>query len=440
MSTMRDKLLSIVLVVVLLLALTSCKANDSFVISGKYRLSGAGVDSPGALDGDTLTIGEKGSGKCIEGYSLELNAPEGKDLQLAYRSHIQDAGWYEWSPSGQEITYEQYFGIDTIQIFVFGKDAFMYDISYRICVVGEDWQDWVYNGALAGIPDEHLPIEAIEIRLVEREEYTVANWTLTEFGDNSGNQSMFYTLRNNNDGTLIVVDGGWDANTDQVRSVINMYGGHVDHWFLTHYDEDHASVFNAIYNHPEGITIDNVYASPLDYEYYLECAVDRPWETPWVYETFLTQTEGDERIHYLSRGDSFEFDGLIIDIFNSYDQLVVDTGNRDVANNASLVFKISGEVDSILFCGDVRCDLGMQMLDMYGDSMDAEYVQAAHHGNNTMPYEFYDEVGAQVVFFDGPAWLTQTDNYPVQELISECHEHGIVTYEFETAPNSFGFN
>lgn len=58
----------------------------------------------------------------------------------------------------------------------------------------------------------------------------------------------------------------------------------------------------------------------------------------------------------------------------------------------------------------------------------------------SMPYEFYDEVGAQVVFFDGPAWLTQTENYPVRDLISECHEHGIVTYEFETAPNSFGFN
>lgn len=439
---MNRKLVSALIILSVGLSIIACSSEETsrIMLSAEYRLSGDTDNSNSVIADSILTIGQKNSGNYIEGYELLFVAPENKDISVAYRSYIQDAGWYEWSAAGTEITYEQYFAIDTFQLMLYGKDALMYDVYYRIAVVGEDWQEWVSNGTMAGIPDSHRPIEAIEIRLERHDEYETSTWTLTEFSDDLGSQAMFYTLHNNDDGTLIVVDGGWDANTDQVRSVINMYGGHVDHWFLTHYDEDHASVFNAIYNHPEGITIDNVYASPLDYEYYLECAVDRPWETPWVYETFLSQTEGDERIHYLSRGDSFEIDGLKIDIFNSYDHIVVDTGSLDVANNTSLVFKVSGDVDSILFCGDVRCDLGMQILDMYGDSIDAEYVQAAHHGNNTMPYEFYDEVGAQVVFFDGPAWLTQTENYPVRDLISECHEHGIVTYEFETAPNSFGFN
>ena len=432
--------LALILSVGLSVMACSGKGNYDAGLSASYRLSGDAADSQCVTEDSVITIGQKDSGKYIESYELVFDAPEGKDISIAYRTHIQDAGWCQWSPSGTEMAYEQYYGIDTIQIMFYGKDAFMYDVYYRVAVVGEDWQDWVSNGALAGAPEEHRVIEAIEIRIEINEDYKSSKWTLTEFTDDSGNQAMFYTLLNNDDGTLVVVDGGWDANTEQVRSVIGLFGGTVDHWFITHYDEDHASVFNAIYNDPDGIEIGQVYASPMDYDYYLGFAVDRPWETPWVYETFLAQTEGDDRIHYLCRGDEFEIDGLQIDVFNSYDQMVVDTGNPDVANNTSLVFKITGDDDSILFCADIRYDLGMQILDMYGDAMDAEYVQAAHHGNNTVPYEFYEQVGAQVVLFDGPAWLTQTENYPVRDLIAQCRDNGITTYEFETAPNSFGFN
>ena len=439
---MNNKIASIVLSIIFVFSLMACsvKGNSVAVLSASYRVSGDPDNAVSVTSDSVISIGQKDSGESIESYELVFEAPEGKDILIAYRTHIQNIGWYEWSPSGTEITYDYSYGIDTFQVMFFGKDAFMYDISYRIAVIGEDWQEWVSNGAMAGVPDDISAIEAIEIKIELHDTYESANWILTEFADNSGNQAMFYTLYNNDDGTLIVVDGGWDANVNQVRAVINLFGGTVDYWFLTHYDEDHASVFNAIYSNPDGINIGMVYASPLDYEYYLGFAVDRPWETPWVYEAFLAQTKGDERIHYLSRGDQFDINGLLIEVFNSYDQVVVDTGNPDVANNTSLVFKISGENDSVLFCGDIRCDLGMQILDLYGDSMDAEYVQAAHHGNNTMPYEFYEAVGAQTVFFDGPAWLTQTDDYPVQDLITECHDNGIITYEFETAPNSFVFN
>ncbi len=433
-------LLSLVLMVALAVPLVACAFGNSSILSTDYRLSGDPIGSNSSIEDDTIVIGQKDSGKYIESYSLEWNAPDGKDISIAYRSHIQDYGWVQWSPSGQEVAYEQYFGVDTIQIMLYGKDAFMYDVSYRIAIVGEDWQEWVSDGAVAGIPDEHRPIEAIEIRLELNEEYEPATWTITEFGDDSGNQAMFYTMRNNNDGTLIVVDGGWNENEAQVRSVITLFGGHVDHWFLTHYDEDHASVFNAIYADPQGIEIGEVYCTPLDYEYYLECAADRWWDVPWVYETFLNQTEGDERINYLNRGDYFEIDGLQFEVFNSYDQIVVDTGTRDVANYASLMFKITGEEDTFLFCGDVYNGMGMQLLEMYGDELDAEYVQPGHHGNHSMPAEFYEAIGPEVMFFDGPAWLTESDDYTAKALIEWCHENGIVTYEYATAPNSIPFN
>lgn len=440
---MRHKIISCTLFAILLVLSSlfcSCGYSKNLCITGKYELSGDFEYTDSEVNNDILVIGQKDAGKCLQGYSLSFTAPSGKDISIAYRSHIQDAGWYEWSGSDTEITYEQYYGIDTIQIFLFGKDAFMYDISYRIAVVGEDWQEWVSNGTMAGTPEEHRPIEAIEIRLDERGDYKAPTWTLTQFSDESGQQAMFYTIRNNEDGTLIVIDGGFNANTNQVRSVINMFGGHVNHWFLTHYDEDHASAFNDIYANPDGIEIDSVYCTPLDYDYYIECAVDRPWETPWVYETFLNQTSGDERIHYLSRGDTLEFDGLQIEIFNSYDQVVLDTGVLDVANYASLVIKITGEEDSVLFCGDVQGPLWSILATMYGDRLEAEYVQPGHHGNNGVPPEEWAVVNADVMLFDAPEWLANSDDHTAKALIEWCHENGIETYEFATAPNSFPFS
>ncbi len=447
LETMKKYVMSLLslLIVIGVAMSTSCSLGSNDVLSASYRIHDSVTDNTASFESDTLTIGQKGSGKCLESFSITLNEPNGKDVTIAYRGHIQDADWIGWMPSGSNLFYAQYYGIDAVQFTLFGEDGFMYDLSYRIAVVGEDWQEWVSNGTMAGNPDEHRPIEAIEIKLELQEDYRVATWTITEFGDDDGRQSMFYTLRNNEDGTLIVVDGGWEANEAQARSVINLFGGRVDHWFLTHYDEDHASVFNAIYADPQGIEIGEVYCTPLDYEYYLECAADRWWDVPWVYETFLNQTEGDERIHYLNRGDSFVIDGLQIDIFNSYDDYTFDllneTGSRDAANFASLMIKITGSDNSFLFCGDVHnATHAMRLLEMYGDALDAEYVQPGHHGNASITAEFYDALGAEVMFFDGPAWLTESDDYTAKGLIEWCHENGIITYEYATAPNSIPFN
>lgn len=64
------------------------------------------------------------------------------------------------------------------------------------------------------------------------------------------------------------------------------------------------------------------------------------------YEAFLAQTAGDDRIQCLARDDVFEIDGLTVEVFNAYDQFLVDTGAADVANYASLMFKITGKEDS----------------------------------------------------------------------------------------------
>ena len=49
---------------------------------------------------------------------------------------------------------------------------------------------------------------------------------ITQFQDTTGSQGMFYTIEN--DGKLIVIDGGNPGNAEFVSQVIEQFGGHVD--------------------------------------------------------------------------------------------------------------------------------------------------------------------------------------------------------------------
>ena len=430
--------ISVVVISVLMMFLVSCSLIQSTpVFSGSADFGTGGTRTEGK--GETLSFTGPAGDEEMLNYSLELHAA-GYKGDIAYRSYIRDHGWQSWLPGGElSGVLGDNGAICGVQIMLTGHLANYYDIYYRVNLQSSGWQEWVCNGCVSGLLEE--PVVGLEVKLEAKQgDIRDTAWTLTEYGDDDGRQAEFYTMTNNDDGTLIVIDGGWDANTEQVRSIIDLYGGEVDYWFLTHYDADHVSAFNNIYADPQGITIGTIYAMPLDYDLYCYYAADRWWDTPEVYKLFLDQTAGDDRVQYLSRDDNFEIAGLDIYVYNSFDQIIVDTGNADVANLSSLMFKITGKEDSFLVCGDVHGDmLGDILLDMYGEQMKANIVQPGHHGNNSMSPYFYEIIGPDIMFFDGPAWLTESDDYTAKALMEWCDSSGIETYTYDTAPNSLPF-
>lgn len=256
-------------------------------------------------------------------------------------------------------------------------------------------------------------------------------WAMLSFPDASGNQAMFYILHNEENGSLIVVDGGWKENSQQVRDVINSFGGHVDAWFITHFDNDHVDAFNEIYADLQGIVVDQIYITPLDYDYYMSTL--REWDTPASYETFLNLQRDNKNVHELKRGDTFELCGLQIEVFNAYDE-VVEKANQvvnDLPNIASLVFKVSFKDENVLFCGDCRTEAMADILiQEYRDKLQADYVQLGHHGNNSFPTYFYDVVNPKKVFFDAPQWLMEGDEYTAKELKEYFEEKDIDTWDY----------
>jgi beta-lactamase superfamily II metal-dependent hydrolase len=263
------------------------------------------------------------------------------------------------------------------------------------------------------------------------------HWTMTNYPDASGNQGMFYTLYNEKTGALIVIDGGWEQNEQQVREAINRYGGTVDAWFITHYHNDHVDAFNQIWKNPQGIVIKQVYDSPMNYEEYVEVAHE--WDFVDSFTAYRENTKGAENVSHLYRGDVLGIGSLTVTVLNSYDDKIKEAGSTDIPNDASLVLKFEGEEDSVLFCADCHSPVMADLLlsEYTPEQLHAEYVQLGHHGNNSFPTYFYDVVDPQIALFDAPEWLMTGENYTAKDMLDYFNEKSAQSYDYRTAPNEF---
>ena len=266
-------------------------------------------------------------------------------------------------------------------------------------------------------------------------------WTLIQYPDMTDTQGLFYSLKNDKTGELVIVDGGWEGNEAQVRNVILNNGGIVDHWFITHFHADHVGAFNRIYYEPGNIKIKNIYCPDPELDMYLEKA--EWWDEPQFFTAFKQITDGDKRIKHPQRGDEFNAAGLKVKIFNTFDNTLLDVLNpegQDLLNNTSLVFKLSGKEDSIIYFGDVHnAEMADYFTKEFKDDMSATYIQLGHHGNNSLPVEFYESIAPKVAFFDAPEWLMTGGDYNCGWYVFRFDEAGIEHYDYRTGVNIFTF-
>lgn len=258
------------------------------------------------------------------------------------------------------------------------------------------------------------------------------DWRITQYGDAAGAQRMFYTLQDSH-GRLIVVDGGWSGDAAMVRKVIAEKGGHVDAWFLTHPHEDHIGAFCTIYKDPGEISIKKVYAVEMAPPRL--CHANAPWDDMGAYNRF--RSIKIRQLRYVHTGDVIEIGGCRIEIFSAYAKKI-DRLSSDLLNDGSMVFKVHGREESMLFCADAGKSVSSYLRRRYGKRLRSDYLQMGHHGNGGLEQDVYRLVDPRIAFFDAPDWLMEDVNgiYTTPRNKRYMEHRGSRVVSFATAPNT----
>ena len=254
-------------------------------------------------------------------------------------------------------------------------------------------------------------------------------WKVTQFGDVSQMQEMCYTITT--DTGLVIIDGGWEYEEPRLRNIITQYGNSVEAWILTHPHSDHMSAFLNIYEDPQGIQIHHIYTVDMpDYEILKSNA---SWDDYTTLERFRSMKIPE--LEYVHKGDVLDILGLRMEVLSAYDDKIDELSN-DLMNDGSMMFRISGNRDSMLFCADVGKSLTDYLIKEYGEKLQSDYVQMGHHGFGGPDSVFYEVADPKAVLFDAPHSLMsgefEKSTVEKEELIRSM---GCVIYSYYTAPN-----
>lgn len=116
---------------------------------------------------------EEGAISGTSGQALRLEAIETKvdnsvyDIGVEYQTHVQNVGWQNWKSDGEMSgTSGKSLRLEAIKLKLTGTDQGKYDVYYQVHAENYGWLDWAKNGENAGTEGLSLRLEAIKVVVV----------------------------------------------------------------------------------------------------------------------------------------------------------------------------------------------------------------------------------------------------------------------------------
>ena len=199
--------------------------------------------------------------------------------------------------------------------------------------------------------------------------------------------SMFDTITDSN-GNLIIIDGGYAENCNEIMKLIRSHGNHVSAWILTHYHDDHVQAFFTLLENGmfQGVNIERIYAPDYPEDLLTTFPELRQEETFVLAQNWRKELDGLSQVHLIDEGTNLTLvNGLQMYVYNGWNRgsrLLGDASRRkQLINNAGLMFKLYTSNSSILITADVERIMEAELTGKYGGNMlRADYVQCSHHG------------------------------------------------------------
>ncbi len=228
--------------------------------------------------------------------------------------------------------------------------------------------------------------------------------SLSLLADYDNRQMLSMVLQDKN-GSLVVIDGGWDIDADHLSDVIRSKGGHVSAWFITHPHSDHVGALVKILNNPDRkITIDNVYYSLADQSWYDKVESSRSLLVTDLRSALSTLPAAS--LHTVKKGDEIQVGSIKAKVLNNPYLLDVTS-----VNNSSVAYKFFLNNVSILVLGDMGPEAGKLLLEETSAAdLKSDIVQMSHHGQYGVSREVYAAIKPQIALWPCPLWLWNNDN------------------------------
>ena len=206
------------------------------------------------------------------------------------------------------------------------------------------------------------------------------------------------------DGTLLVIDGGFESESETLFAALRELGGQIGGWIITHPHADHLGAFcRLMEDHGAELKVDALYCHFLSEE--LLCTHE-PHEADNT-RKYLAWTEALLRRHGIRRitprrGDVYTFGGGQVHVLREPDPQIT----ANCINNSSLVFRLDTAEHRVLFLGDLGEEGGRQLLAQTPpEELHSDYVQMAHHGQNGVEKAVYEAIQPRCCLWCTPTWL-----------------------------------
>lgn len=215
-------------------------------------------------------------------------------------------------------------------------------------------------------------------------------------------RSMGYMLETVNN-KLIMIDGGLPEDSSHVEQKLLEKGGVVEAWFITHAHDDHYGVLVELIKSGK-VQINNIYVSFNSEEWYETYNNDK-FESIKNMLDLLDSEEVRDKVHEVNLKEEIAIDNLFFKIL----KIKSPEHTENPGNNQSVVIKVSNNIRSMIFLGDLGSEYEEEFLQNNLDEIEADAVQMAHHGQAGVSNKIYNAINPKMCFWPTPDWLWNND-------------------------------
>lgn len=244
-------------------------------------------------------------------------------------------------------------------------------------------------------------ISVILIATITGSTYIVIKYSngieITQLSPQGSRQMMGYFLKTKED-TVIVIDGGTEEDSENLKKYIDNNDGTVDYWIMTHTHDDHIGAMVSLLEQ-NAVKIENIVCSLNEFEWYEQydsARVD-------IVERLFNVLKENEKINIKDTkiDEQINIDNINIEILGIRNPEIIENSG----NNQSMIFKIHVNDKSILFLGDTGEEASEKLIQSSPNNLQSYAVQMSHHGQAGVTKEVYKLVNPRICFWPTPDWL-----------------------------------